>query len=56
MQTNSATNYSDSKLFDFSKANFLPSGKIGEWKDYFSVAMNEWFDQKYGKKYLTILK
>ena len=50
MKKNPQTNYEKSMLFDQSRAKFIRSGKVGEWKEYFTVARNEWFDQKYEQR------
>ena len=48
MQQDSATNYTlKNKLFDQGTYKFIRSGKIGQWKNHFTVAQNEWFDNKY---------
>jgi hypothetical protein len=48
MRQDSATNYTlMNKLFDQSTFKFIRSGKIGQWKNHFTVAQNEWFDDKY---------
>ena len=51
MQTNPNTNYTHKESFDQSKSKFIRSGRVGEWKEYFTVAHNEWFDDKYGKRW-----
>ena len=33
------------------KGGFIRSGKTGTWKSYFTVAQNEWFDNKYKDLY-----
>ena len=48
MSDNSAANYSTHPMINQSMHKFLHSGKIGQWKDHFTVAQNEWFDEKYG--------
>ena len=39
----------DSQLIKVS--NLIRSGQTGEWKKYFTVKQNEWFDSKYKKLY-----
>ena len=36
---------------DFTPGTFVRSGQSGEWKKYFTVEQNEWFDTKYKKLY-----
>ena len=33
---------------------FVRAGQSGEWKKYFTVEQNEWFDQKYKEGYLKL--
>ena len=50
MQMNRVTNYEDLPDFQQDTAKFIRSGKIGQWKEYFTVAQNEWFDMMYKEK------
>ena len=47
MQQNPKTNHSEMRHLDQSISKFIRNGKVGEWKKYFTVAQNEWFDDKY---------
>ena len=49
MKKNDATN---EKLFTIAKGfEFIRNGKVGDWKNYFTVAQNEWMDGRLGEKH-----
>ncbi|XP_072404424.1 amine sulfotransferase-like isoform X1 [Chiloscyllium punctatum] len=51
MKENPKTNYkSVSDLFNFESGSFYRKGITGDWKNYFLVSQNEWFDAIYQKK------
>ncbi|KAM9475516.1 cytosolic sulfotransferase 3-like isoform 2-T2 [Clarias gariepinus] len=50
MKQNSMANYSTFKRMDFKISPFMRKGKVGDWKNYFSVAQNEQFDAHYWEK------
>ena len=45
MQANPKTNYSTFELIDTSRTPFIRKGEVGDWKNYFTIAQNESFDQ-----------
>ncbi|XP_056279828.1 cytosolic sulfotransferase 1-like isoform X2 [Pseudoliparis swirei] len=50
MKKDNMANYSTNPFMDFKISPFMRKGKVGDWKNHFSAAQSEQFDEDYEKK------
>ncbi|KAK2897477.1 cytosolic sulfotransferase 2-like [Channa argus] len=50
MKKNNMVNGSVEEVFDLNISHFMRKGKVGDWKNHFTVQQNEQFDEDYEKK------
>ena len=50
VKKNPATNQTDTPNFDMNISPFIRKGEVGDWKNHFTVAQNEYFDSLYQER------
>ena len=50
MKNNRTVNYTEYPNMDQSVCSFIRKGQVGDWKNYFTAAQNEWMDNEINRK------